>query len=326
VPTGAEPRARPVRVPLLLPDEPLTAAAGRALAFGTEALMHEVPAAEAGDVEAIHQLRVATRRIRAAIELFAPVLHGTRVRLWRRDLGWIATQAGAVRECDVIPVAIRNREDRIDPQLGAALGPVYDSLTARRAAELAKLKQSLGSQRFVVLIDRLGKPVFRKVAPDAKLGPAAATLLRPVVRAVTRAGANLGEEPADDRLHRLRVRIKRLRYSFEMLAAFGGKRLKKTLSRLRDLQELLGECNDVAVTIAYLRSYAASSGAPPETVLGAGALIQSLAGRRRKLVRRALRAWQRLDRGGRLAATVSEIAAVAEKPPPAAETAAVDAA
>jgi CHAD domain-containing protein len=325
VPTGAEPSAPRVREPLLLPDEPLTAAARRALAFGTEALMHEAPAAEAGEVEAIHQLRVATRRIRAVIELFAAVLHGTRMRLWRRDLAWIAAQAGVVRECDVMPVVIRDRAAKIGPEFGAALGPIYDSLTARRSAELAKLRQALNSQRFVVLVDRLGKPLFRKVAPDAQLGPAVAGLLRPVVRTAIRAGANLGDDPADDQLHRLRVRIKRLRYSLEMLAALGGKRLRKTLARLKDLQELLGECNDVAVTIAYLRSYAESSGAPPAAVLAAGALIQSLAGRRRKLARRALKALQRLERGGRLGAMIAEVGAAAEKPP-ASEQAAADAA
>ncbi len=322
---SAEPSARRGREPLLLPDDPLTAAAQRVLTVGTEALMREAPAAEAGDAEAIHQLRVATRRIRAAIELFTGVLHGTRVRLWRRDLGWIAAQAGAVRECDVIPEVIRGRSRKIDLKLAAALEPIYDSLIARRAGEQAKLKESANSKRFALLVERLAKPALRKVPADARLGPAAAPMLRPVVRSATRAGANCGDDPTDEQLHRLRVRIKRLRYSLEMLSALGGKRVKKTIGRLEQLQELLGDCNDVAVTIAYLRAYAASSGAPPASVLAAGALIQSLAGRRRKLARRSLKALQRLERGGRLAAVISEIAAAAERPP-AEETASVNAA
>ncbi len=321
---SAERSARRVREPLLLPDEPLAAAARRALAVGTEALMREAPAAEAGDVEAIHQLRVATRRIRAAIELFSSTLHGTRVRMWRRDLGWIAAQAGAVRECDVIPVVTRERARKIDSELAAKLGPVHDSLGARRAAEQAKLMESINSRRFAALVDRLAKPVFRKVPADARLGPAAAGLLRPVVRAVTRAG-HLADDPTDGQLHRLRVRIKRLRYSLEMLAALGGKRVKKTLGRLEQLQGLLGDCNDVAVSIVYLRAYAATSGAPPDAVLAAGALIQTLAGRRRKLIRRSLKALRRVEGGGRLAAVISEIGAAAKRPP-ANEIAAVNAA
>ncbi len=302
--TGAtEPPADQKRRPRLLPDEPLQGAAARALHFATEALTREQSAAAAGEVEAVHQLRVATRRLRAIVELFSSIIHATRVKLWRRDLGWVATQAGAVRECDVIAEVIRDRARRIEPALADSLEPIYAALAARRKAQQVSLAAALLSSSYLTLIDRLGAPVFRKTPADSTLKSAADGLLRRIFRAVARAGASVAEDSTEEPLHRLRVRIKRLRYALETLTALDGKRRKKTVARLEELQELLGASNDMAVTVAYLHSYAASAGVPAKALLAAGALIQSLAGRRSKFTRRSLRALRRLERSAALGET-----------------------
>jgi inorganic triphosphatase YgiF len=83
----AETVVRPNKIVLPLAD-PLDAAARAAIVQGVEALTQMRAGAIAGEVESLHQLRVATRRLRAAIELFAGVLHGSRVRVYKRDLPW----------------------------------------------------------------------------------------------------------------------------------------------------------------------------------------------------------------------------------------------
>src|SRR5208337_3235076 len=82
---------------------------------------------------------------------------------------------------------------------------------------------------------------------------------------------------------------------------------RKTLARLEELQELLGLYHDVTVASAWLLSYAETSGAPPKTLLAAGALIQSLASRERKLRRRGMRAWRRFERSDAMHDTLEEI-------------------
>lgn len=279
------------------PDEALRAAVERTLAVGVDAISNEQPAAAAGQVEPIHQFRVAIRRLRAAIDLFATAMHATQVRILKRDLGWCASQAGVVRECDVVEQIIGARGGRIEPSLTQSLQEIFHWLSARRRAEQENLGATLESKRYLALIARLAKPALRKL-PEATLESAAPALLQPMVRATIRAGTNLSEDAPTDAFHRLRIRVKRLRFAVELLSQLGGKRMRKAARRLEDLQELLGTYNDVAVAITYLHLYAGSEGARPEAVLAAGELIHSLVARQRKLGRRSLKAFKRFERAG----------------------------
>ncbi len=92
-----------------------------------------------------------------------------------------------------------------------------------------------------------------------------------------------------------------------MIAPLGAKRHKKALARLEALQELLGLFHDTTVASAWLLSYAETSAAPPRTMLAAGALIQSLDSRERKLRRQCTRAWRRLERSDAIRDTLAEI-------------------
>ncbi len=320
----AEEAVRPAKL-ILSADQSVALAATTAIAYGLDALGREQGPAVAGEVEGVHQLRVATRRLRAAIQLFSSVLHGTQTRIYDRDLGWVATAAGAVRNCDVMQQVMRDRSAKLDPKLADALQPVFETLAAQRDDELRKLNEIIDSKRYAGLITRLQKPALRKVGVGMQLGPSAANLLKPVVRSVTRAGARFDDGSPPEVVHRLRVRVKRLRYVFEMLAALGARRMKKARTRLEELQEGLGGFNDVAVAAQWLIAYAAAPGAVPQGVLAAGAMVQSLRARERKLGRRCVRMWRKLERSGLLRDALDEIrqnAGQAELAEPAAQGAA----
>lgn len=287
--------ARPRKL-CLANDETLRAGVERAVGFClAEITGHQVTAA-AGEVEPIHQFRVAARRLRAAIDLFTREIHANNARRLRRDLAWAAAQAGSVRECDTIQQNIRNRAPKIEPGLAKALEPIHGAIGFRRAQEQQKLAALLESKRYQAMLSGLGKPAFRKIAPDATIGITADSHLRPIIRATLRAGAGLTLESPPDAFHRLRVRIKRLRYVLEMLPDAGVKRQRKMASRLEDLQDLFGAYNDVTVTIGFLRTYAASDSASRDTVLACGAMLQSLATRQQKLARRCIKAQRRFER------------------------------
>src|SRR5271156_3999892 len=110
------------------PGETVADAARKAIAFGAESLLRNQNAAEAGDVEPIHQLRVATRRLRASIELFANVIYAAQLKIFRRDIPWIAHQAGACRECDVTSALIAARAEKIGSALSDAIAPMLAAL------------------------------------------------------------------------------------------------------------------------------------------------------------------------------------------------------
>jgi len=246
----------------------------------------------------VHQLRVATRRLRAALHLFAAFLPKRFVEATQRELSWLASAIGAVRDLDVLAQAVQRRAARLDPELRAALGPVGIAIHERRAAALEGLVMTLRSSRCRRLLERLGtfaepRTASRRSEPLGRAVPALAT---PLLRAVRRAGRRIASDSSPPDLHRLRVRVKRLRYALEALRGLGIRSVRSLIARLERLQGVLGDTQDAATQIVWLRAYAAADGVPPAALLPVGALIQGLSRRVSKRRRRALRAWQKLER------------------------------
>lgn len=291
----------------LSPRDTIAAAAAGAMTAGCVALESQSAAAAVGEIEPIHQLRVATRRLRAALDLFSRAVNANQRRVLDRDLQLLAHGAGAVRECDIMAATIQARSRKLDDPLAGALATLYGALDARRHVALASLAELLGSRRYHAMIARLHSPRINRRGTAAPLGPAAASLLRPAIGAIRRAGARLGEDAPPEAVHHLRVRLKRFRYELEMLSAVGGKRRRKALRRLEAMQDLLGTYNDVCVTIAWLVAYPATEDAAPEAVLAAGAMAQSLARRREKLGRRCVQAWRKFQRSEIISEVIAEI-------------------
>jgi CHAD domain-containing protein len=307
--------ARVRRPPALVlsPDDGVGAAARAIVRLQLRGFADQEAGARAGDVEAVHQLRVATRRLRAALRLLAPVLPPTFVRSVRPELSWLAGAIGAVRDLDVLTETVTARAPELDTESRRALGPLALALHDQRAARHTALMVALDSTRCRALLERLA--TFGESPPPTRqphLGALAPDLIRPLLRSVIRTGrrASTGSPPAT--LHRLRVRAKRLRYALETLRGLGGRSAHKLVRRLVRLQELLGQCQDMATGIVWLRAYAAGS-VPPATALATGGLIQALTRRERKLRRRFPEAWARLDRGRLRSAMAAELAASARR-------------
>src|SRR6202158_294456 len=297
----------PARRLTLCRGEPVADAARRAIAFGVESMTLNQAAAENGDAEPLHQLRVASRRLRASIELFSGVIYAGQLKICRRDIPWIAGLAGAVRECDVTSARLKDRAAKIDPERAESLEPLLAELDARRKSEHAVLYEMLASKRFRNLTAKMSRPAIKKIGGDPTPGAAAAQLVRLIARSAMRFGSELDNQTPAAAFHKLRVRIKRLRYALEMLKTLGGKRHRRALARLEELQEALGQYHDVTVASAWLHQYAETSAAPPKTILAAGALIQLLARREAKLRRRCVKAWRRFERAEAMRDTLEEI-------------------
>src|SRR5262249_20580448 len=115
-------------------------------------------------------------------------------------------------------------------------------------------------------------------------------------------------ERAAEVVQGLGIRIKRLRYAFEMNEELAGKRGRKTLKRLVEMQDLLGHHHDAVVAIEWLRRFASTSNAPPPSLLAAGSLIQSLHRRQQKLAIRATKRWKKIERADVIRDTLAEVA------------------
>jgi CHAD domain-containing protein len=270
-------------------------------------------AAIAGGIESLHQMRVATRRLRATVGLFAGVIHASRARTYNRDLPWLGQAAGEVRECDMIEALVRECSSEIDPAFAAALAPLTEVIAASRNAEHARFVNDLRTKRYRHMCEKLADPLLRNALPEIDVGCNAPAMIDPIARSVRKAGKRISRDAPPAAFHRLRVKIKRLRYALEMLIDMGGKRSRKALIHLEEMQELLGLQQDAVSTMAWLRNYAGTAnGVAPETLMAVGATVQVLSERRQRLARRACRQWRRIKHSGVIKDALEEIFRAAE--------------
>jgi inorganic triphosphatase YgiF len=250
------------------------------------ALANEVPARIGADSEGVHQLRVALRRLRSALSLFAPALPEPSRRRWVDESRWLLGCLGPCRDLDVLC-------EELLPSLAAAAPPLsarLDGLRALADAERRRAQSEVGaaieSQRcgdlFVHLACWIEQAGWRSAATGAVLAAQqaplldfAAGILERQHRRVRKRGRRFAELDAAGR-HRLRLAVKKLRYALEFFAGlFAGKRVDAYLERLADLQEVLGQQNDIAVSRLLAERLATSATGPalPEVAFGAGMLV-----------------------------------------------------
>ena len=282
---------------VLSPDDGVGLAVRAVVRFHLRTFVREETGARAGALEPVHQLRVATRRLRATLHLFRPVLPATLVRGVRDDLAWLAAAIGAVRDLDVLAELAATCGRRLDGDSRHALAPLGPAIRDRHVAAQAALVVALDSLRCRRLLGRLTAFADSAVpAGQPKLGEVVPALVLPMLRAVLRSGRRVRADAPAAAQHRLRVRVKRLRYALETLEGLGGSGMRKARRRLVRIQDLLGCHQDAVTGVAWLRQYALTAGLPPATLLAVGGLMHAFDRRARKTGRAFPERWARLER------------------------------
>lgn len=207
-------------------------------------------AADTDDPEYIHQMRVATRRLRAALRLFGPMLPEDFADALLPPLREHMRLLGAARDMDVLldeiaaPVMAALAAE---PRLAALVGVV----TERRFRHRNAAKQALRAAAFGQFILLAGEALHRLPARQTPAEPEslaafAGRRVKRLHRKVRRlADAAAADDPSS--LHALRIGIKRLRYALEFFAPLTrGKRHRARIAELAALQDALGKINDLA--------------------------------------------------------------------------------
>ena len=214
------------------------AAAGKASAGAGE------QAGTSRDADALHQARIALRRLRSALSLFRATVRGKDYQHLRDEIGWLAGQFGDARNLDVILAGHSglDGDDLLMTRLLKARAKAYDRVDA---ALISQRVRSL-MLRLALWIE-IGPWRFRdRAAHD--LAPLARNQLERQWRRVLRRGDKLGKLDPQSR-HSLRLDVKKLRYIAEFLASLSTKKAMaaqrdRFIVALRDLQERLGDLND----------------------------------------------------------------------------------
>jgi CHAD domain-containing protein len=229
------------------------------------ALARVLPAAKAGDASALHQARVATRRFRAALPLIAS---GPKAEKVTRSVRRLTRALGPVRELDVALLLL----DELD-QGGDVPRAGIDRMRAAIAEERRRLhlqvcdeiddfdvervrKRALAAARKQE--ERAGNPRDRSHVDAARRRAARRA------RALAAAIENAAGLYLPDRLHDIRIAVKKLRYTLELRRADLKKPARRGSGPLRVLteaQDLLGRMHDREVLIARTRGIQSSPGA-----------------------------------------------------------------
>jgi CHAD domain-containing protein len=241
----------------------------QSLARRVEALAGHLEAALEGDERAIHQARVATRRLREIVPIVIDVDTGRGARL-RRRLKRLTAALGPVRELDVALVLLASRAEG---DKGTAVEVLQDHLTERRRAAFEHLREAVDPGRARRLLVRLADLVEDlELASRRGHGGLPTRERRRLARRVIDRARALGIVVAEagailivDRVHAVRIATKRLRYALELTGELRLARTASLVSRLRAMQDVLGQLHDLDV----LRAEAAQlrTGLPPDSLV-----------------------------------------------------------
>ena len=249
------------------------------------------------DPEELHDMRVATRRLRAALALFADVLP-VRAQVFREELGWLGGVLGAVRDLDVQQEGLADMAEATAGWSAGARPEDHDPLAElsallerERDAARADMLGALDSVRW----DRLAKglsamaqqgPARRSVATREPAVIGMPDLVVARHNKVAKAGKRAKRSGLVSDFHRLRIACKRLRYALEFGSEVYGGRTARFVRRLTALQDELGLMQDAEVASNRLAELATGEAhLPAATVFVMGGVAE----RHRRDVDRLLR-------------------------------------
>lgn len=276
-------RALGDRAPVIRPDDRGGSRAGQALASYLRAHRDELLRNDAGvredDPDAVHDMRVATRRLRSTLGTFRKFLGD--IDPLRDELRWIAALLGDVRDGDVLADELIEEISHTAADL--VPGPVTRRIRRRLARDVSharsELQAALTSRRYFAMLDELDQ-FIDATAPDLTDKAMRKRASKRLARADLSVEMALRSDlvaPSDERdhaLHEARKDYKKARYAVEALTPLHEKPAKRLVSRLKALQDLLGEHQDAVVAALLLRELGEQAHASGESEFGYGVLCE----------------------------------------------------
>jgi len=209
--------------------------------------LNEAAVLEQRNPEALHQARVAMRRLRAAMSLFRTAISDQEFARLRAELRWFTNRLGDARNVDVLlqrDFPSREREELLD----------------RREQAYVEVIAAIDSVRLrTLMLDLVAWAALGAWHQNLRAGlPVSTYVARRIDKLWQKtAGAHHVGLLGDDARHRLRIEVKKLRYGLEFVTALHaheGKRQKKFSAALEELQESLGKLNDMVVARVFAAS------------------------------------------------------------------------
>ena len=293
-------------------DDRMSEAGRKILYFHFRRMLRQEKGARKGeDIEALHDMRVATRRMRAALKIFESYFEEDALRLFARNLRRTGRALGQVRDLDVLLDKLQRYAASLPETERAGLERLRLAWEVQRDAARGAMLAFLESNRY-----RQFKRDFETflTTPDAGARPLARNeplrvLVCHVVASTVwldfesiRAYEWVLDRASLEMLHQLRIEIKGLRYLLEFLREVLGREAESVITELVQTQDLLGDLHDADVAMRLLSDFLAQETGLPETrarkqadLRGVVSYLTAQEVQMRKLRRRVPLAWKRLN-------------------------------
>lgn len=214
------------------------------------------PRVRADEPDSVHQMRVATRRLRAAFRTFGRVIPRSRSEQVAAELKWLGHLLGAARDGEVLAAHLRESLRPTPPEL--IIGPVQARVTGyfapRRAAARAELLEALDSPRYATLLTDLTQLCHEPPTGPQADAPARDVLPSAVRRAYRQASKRMRHAkhtpagpPRDHALHQARKSARRARYAAEAARQATGRPARRFAKQMKQVQSVLGDHQDSVV-------------------------------------------------------------------------------
>ncbi len=259
----------------ILPTDPMNAAGIKVFQYQFEQILaHEAGVRQGEDIEDLHDMRVASRRLRAAFELFKPYFPTKTLKPFRRNLRAIGGALGKVRDWDVfIEKSNQFKESLPIPQQEDFIN-LLQIWQGKRDGLHQELINLLDSEVYQHFIQRFGHFLEQEPPAAENVAPVGDTI--PVLiytqLATVRAFIPETETASFERLHDIRRALKTLRYTIEffskgaaqpsqptgsktLTAPLHGTEIDAVIRDLKDIQDHLGELNDADVACGLLNLF-----------------------------------------------------------------------
>lgn len=242
------------------------------------------------DTEFLHDLRVATRRTRSILSLVQQVFPQRTLERFEKGFAWVGEITGPTRDMDVYLLKFDTYQQSL-PQLHQPhLEALRNFLKQHHRQEQQKLAQALKSAKFLRLLQDwrkfLQQPVPARTQLENAMQPVKQVADRhiwKVYKKVMKRGSAITHSCPDEKLHRLRISCKKLRYLLDFFQSlYPSGKFRQMIKILKKLQDVLGDFQDLSVQIERLKSFEAQmqteSLMTPDTHEAIHCLVEQLGG------------------------------------------------
>ena len=220
--------------------------------------------------DAVHRMRVASRRLRSSLATFRPLFSGSRVQRLRAELQWLGTVLGPVRDVEVMRAHLHGTAAALaaDADFAEVLAELDHELAERHSRAYQDLVTVMGGPRYAALlaaleafvikppwVKRTAKAAARHTLP-ALVGRACARVDRAASMASTASMAEGALEAGGVQLHEVRKVAKRARYAAEVTGPTATSAAYSLAARMEELQAVLGRHQDSLMVRALLQDLA----------------------------------------------------------------------